>query len=230
MLRSNQNRPISIRDYITKPRLSFYELNNGDVLTSLSGHKYLISTYPFESSLSELIMRLIPRRNLERKAINCQQLEVPDLSACNAQLIVFKSDANRIPHLNTESLLDFIRRQSDLTVFASLLRLCGADCNNLLSNNQSRSGYTVLLPTNEYFNKALYNFQKFSNSMSLFKRSLQANTFRGTYCGFYLKYDVLIENRLERKVKAKRVSTRLVKTDVYLSKSGIVAHKVHDYF
>lgn len=239
---NGQPKNVSIRDYLVRPRLTFYDLNDGDLITSLSGRRMLISVYPFEGSLSEIIMRFIPRRNLDRKAINCQQLEVPDLSACNAQLIVFKSTHNRIPDLNSISLLEFIQKEPDLSIFNSLLQFCGADCTNLLSNLSSqdsssssstrRRGYsggvTILLPVNDYFSKALFNFQKFSNNISLFKSTIKANIFRGgTYCGFFMRNDVHIENMLGRKVRAKRLLTRIQTPDVFLSHTGLVAHKTN---
>lgn len=227
---------MSIRDYLVRPRLTFYDLNHGDVITSLSGREMLISVYPFEGLLSETIMRFIPRRNLEIKSINCQQLEVPDLSACNAQLIVFRSELNRIPNLTPKntSLIDFIQSQADLSMFNSLVQLCNVECKSLLSNlsvnSRDRGGkeaYTVLLPINDYFSKAsLFNFQKFSKNISLFKDNIKANILHNTYCGFSLKRnDAVVENMLGRKIKAKQISTRIQTSDVYLSKSGLIAHK-----
>lgn len=234
---------VSIRDYLVRPRLTFYELSHGDVLTSLSGRDLLVSVYAFEGVLSEVIERFIPRRNLERKAINCQQLEVPDLSACNAQLIVFKSEHNRIPDLHTSSLLEFIQRESDLSVFNSLIQFCGPDCkiffNNLTRTSYNKSsqrttkpgggggggGYTILLPVNDYFNKSLFNFEKFANNISLFKSTIRANVFEGVYCGFYMRYEASVKNMLGRSVKAKRVLTRIQTSDVYMSKHGLIAHK-----
>lgn len=212
-----------------KPRLSFYELNNGDVLTSLSGREYVINAYAFESSMSELIARLIPRRNLERKAINCQPLEVPDLSACNAQLIVFKSELDRLPELAAESLLEYIGREADLSVFNRLVQFCGNECKSLLANLTAKQFTTILMPTNVYFSKALYNFQRFSSNLTLFKRTIQANVFSGAYCGFYLRHAFSIENKLGRKVKSTRILSRIAQTDVFMSKSGLIAHKVDEF-
>lgn len=230
LLSSNQS-TISIRDYLVKPRLSFYDLHNGDVLTSLSGRVYLINVYQFETPIrNELIARLIPLRNLERKAINCQQLEVPDLNACNAQLIVFKSELNHIPSLSGVSLLEYVRTQPDLSVFNSLINFCGNQCKNLLNNFNKSSTYTILLPVNEYFNKAVYNFQQFSTNLSLLKSTIKSNIFYGSYCGFYLRNEVFIENFSGRKIRAKKLFPQLNKTDVYMSKSGIIAHKINNFF
>jgi hypothetical protein len=209
-----------------------------DIVSSLSKRKYLITVYPFESRLNDVLSKFIPKRNLERKAINCQQLEMPDLNACNAQLIVFKSSTNRLAHLNEESLLDFIRKQADLSIFNSLIEFCGSECRSMLNatitnNNEPVSqykraaGYTFLLPVNDYFNKALINFQKYAKNMTLFKKTIRSNVFYGTYCSFYLKNDVLIENLLGRKVKGKRVYARMQESEVYLSEKGIVVHKTN---
>lgn len=214
---------------MVRPRITFYELNNGDLIQSLTGRSYLINTYPFENPLSDIIMRFIPKRNLERKSINCQQLEVPDLNACNAQLIVFKSELNRIPALNSESILEFIKQDPDLSIFNSLVQFCGLECKNLLTNFNHSKGHTVLLPVNEFFNRALYNFQKFSNDISLFVRTIKSNIFSGTFCGFYLKNDVFIENLRGHKSKARKIYARIQSPDVYLSKNGLIAHKTSSF-
>lgn len=225
---------INISDYLTKPRYSFYQLNDGDVLTSLSNKKYLISVYPFENPIPDY-MNFIPHRNFQRKAINCQQLEMHDLSACSSQLIVFKSERFLIPALDTVPLLEYISSDEELNIFSNLLDFCGSKCKSIFTslngkNVNNRKGYTIILPTNDYFNKGIQNFSKYSRNLTLFIKNIQSNIFHGTYCHFYLRnMDAIIENLLNRKVKSKRVMSRITKTQAYLSTSGLIVHKTDSF-
>ena len=233
--------PQNISDYMIRPRLSFYELNDGDILTSLSNKSYLVSVYPFEKQVPEYLS-FVPNRNFLRKAINCQQLDMLDLNACSSQLIVFKSEKNTLRPLSTLSLIEYIATDKELGIFNNLLNFCDSKCKSVLnslfthkyshtnSSTRHRSGgFTLVLPTNKYFNKSLQNFSKYSKDMALFLKNLQANIFYGAYCYFYLRSDVFIENLLERKVKSSKVATRITEPHVYISKLGLIVHKT-DHF
>jgi uncharacterized surface protein with fasciclin (FAS1) repeats len=229
----------SIKDYLIRPKVTIYQLNNGDLLTSLSKRKYLISVYPFESILPDY-MRFIPKRNIERKAINCIPLEMPDLSACSAQLITYRIEEkmsheyDAIPRLNSNvSLLDFIDNDQELSVFNRLLNHCGWACTSVLANLSNKrvngGGYTILLPVNDFFNRVLSNFNKYSRNVTLLVRTINLNIFKGTYCGFYLNNDILLENLLNRTARARNVFKRIVQTNVYLNEFGILAHKTNSF-
>lgn len=236
---------LSIRDYMVTPKVTFYELNDAQVLTSLRNQKYLVTVYQFDNRLPEF-MKYIPKRNFNRKAINCHQLEMSDVSACNSQLIVYKYESlfanHQITQLSsrTQSVLDFISNDSELTIFHNLIEHCGHKCKSLFENMTSRSlepgrsglqsykqGYTVVLPVNDYFNKALNNFNKYARNVTLFFKTINLNVFRGTYCGFYLKSNIFIENLMNRQVKAMNVYRRIVKSNVFINELGMVVHKAN---
>ena len=217
-----------------KNRYTIYQLNNGDIITSITNKRYLINAYPFENSIPDF-MSFIPLRNFQRKSINCQQLEMPDVNACSSQLIVFKSQTNLIPSLDNITLMEFISNDEDLRIFNNLLDVCGTECKSIFENlvlnvtggfkNSLNGGYTILLPTNDYFNKAVVNFDKFSRNLPILKKTILSNIFYGTNCMFYLKMNVVIENLLNRKIKSKKVYNRIIKPQAYLSENGILVHK-----
>lgn len=222
---------INIYDYMIRPSQTYYQLNDGDVLTSVSNKKYLVNVYPLESTSIPEYLYFIPSRNFQRKTINCQSLESPGLNACSSQLIIFKNERNIIPQLDTMPLIDYIATNKELSYFNKLLDYCGAECKLIYKRLNEptmlnyRKGYTVILPTNDFFTKSLQNFNKYSKNMTLFKRNIQANIFYGTYCYNIMRSDALIENMLNRKVQSRRVHTRIVKSNTYLSELGILVHK-----
>jgi hypothetical protein len=221
---------VNIFDYLIKPRFTLYELNDGQVLTSISNRKFIINVYQLENPLD--FMSFIPSRNFQRKTINCQQLEMSDLSACNAQLIVFKSETHQLPLLNTQTVLDFIAYHSDLSVFSGLLEICGSECRRLFSgltsmetNEKRRRGFTLILPSNAYFNKQSTNYTKFMTNLPLLKKQLQSNIIYGTFCYGFMKSSTLVENLLNRKIQARKIYARITEANVYLSQTGIIIHK-----
>ena len=224
---------VNILDYLIKPRFTFYDFNDGMVITSVSNKKYLINVYQLENPLD--FMNFVPARNFQRKTINCQQLEMPDLNACNAQLVVFKSENNQIPLLHIQPVLDFIAYYSDLSVISSLIEVCGKDCKSIfnsltepgdaINSANRRKGYTLILPSNSYFNKQSTNFAKYSKNLSFLKKQLQSNIFYGTYCHVNMRSNILVENLLNKKIQAKKIFARITEGNVYLSETGIIIHK-----
>jgi hypothetical protein len=221
---------VNIYDYLIKPRFTLYELNDGQVLTSVSNRKFIINVYQLEKPLD--FMSFIPSRNFQRKTINCQQLEMSDFTACNAQLIVFKSENNLLPLLNTQTVLDFVAYHGDFSVFSSLLETCGPECKSLFSgltnvglSESRRRGFTLILPSNAYFNKHSTSYTKFMKNVPLLKRQLQANIIYGTYCYSFMKSNMVVENSLARKIQARKIYSRITEGNVYLSETGIIIHK-----
>ena len=221
---------------MVQPRYSYYELNNGDVLTSISRppRAYLVSVFAFESSVPDF-MAFVPQRNFQRKAINCQQLEMPDLSACSSQLIVFRSASNHLAPLDTSSLLDFVRRDNELTGFNAMIARCGSECiallDSLLLKTQTTThkhrGYTLFVPTDSFFKRMSAGVAEryAASNSSVLRRLLAANVFHGTNCLFYLRMDVLVENMLGRRVRSRKLYERVIKAHAFLSASGILVHK-----
>jgi hypothetical protein len=229
--------PQSIYDYMIRWRLTFYDLNDGDILTSFSNKTYLVNVYSYDKQLPDY-MNFIPNRNFQRKSVNCMVLEMPDVNACGSQLIVFKSEKNVLKQLSTLSLLDYIANDKDLGTFNSLLNFCNTKCTSLLSNltnslmaktTTRKRGFTLILPTNKYFSKSLQNFTMFSKDISFFLKSLHANIFYGSLCYYYLKSDALIENLLERKIKSNKIASKITEPQAYISQHGFIIHKT-DYF
>jgi uncharacterized surface protein with fasciclin (FAS1) repeats len=223
---------LSINDYIIKPRFTLYELNDGQVLSSMSNKKFLVNVYQLENPLD--FMSFIPSRNFQRKTINCASLELSDFSSCNAQLIVYKSENNQIPLLNTQTVLDFIAYHSDLSAFSSLIEMCGPECKSLFSSlgnemsvavQQRRRGFTLILPSNSYFNKHAGNFTKFMKNLPLLKKQLQSNIIHGTFCYNFMKSSAVVENLLNRRIQAKKIYARITEGNVYLSETGVIIHK-----
>lgn len=220
---------VNLFDYLIKPRYTFYDLNDGKLLTSVSNKKYLINVYQLENQLD--FMSFIPSRNFQRKTINCQLLEMPDLTACNAQLIVYKSETYQIPLLNTLSVLDFISYNADFSILSRLLELCGSECKEILSNLRNngesvkRKGFTLILPSNAFFNRHPNSFAKLTKNATLLQRQLQSNIFYGTFCYTMLKSSMIMENLLNRRIMAKRLHPRVTEGNVYLSDTGVLIHK-----
>jgi hypothetical protein len=228
--------PQNIFDYMIRWRFTFYDLNDGDILTSFSNKSYLINVYSYDKQLPDY-MHFIPNRNFQRKSVNCMLLEMPDVNACGSQLIVFKSDKNVLRQLSTLSLLEYIASDKDLGTFNSLLNFCDTKCKSLLSNLTETSmieptrkrGFTLMLPTNKYFSKSLQNFTKYSKDISFFLKNLQANIFYGVLCHYYLKGDVLIENLLERKFKSNKIVSKIIEPQAYISHLGLIVHKTDNF-
>jgi hypothetical protein len=241
-LSSPNGERINIYDYIIKPKYTFYQLNDGDILTSVSNKKYLINVYPFDTAIPEYLS-FIPVRNFQRKTINCQQLEMSDIAACSSQLIVFKSERHSIQPLDTITVLEYIEKDSELTVFNMLINHCGKECKEIFKNlrapsqqqqqqrmqnsslGQRRSGYTLILPVNDYFSRTINNFNKYSKNTTLLKRTIDSNIFYGTYCFPHIRSESLIENMLNRRLQSKKIHSRIIKPNQYLDINGIIVHK-----
>ena len=228
--------PQNISDYLIRSRFTFYELNDGDILTSLSNKSYLINVYSYDKHLPDY-MSFIPTRNFQRKAINCLQLEMPDLNACGSQLIVFKSEKGQVLRpLHGISLLEFIAGDKELGTLNNLLNFCDHKCKSMLVNLTERSqwprvksGFTLFLPTNKYFSKSLQNFSKYSKDMSLFAKSLQENIFHGAYCFFYLKGNVIVENLLGKKINSSKLIAKIIDPHAYISQRSFIVHKTDSF-
>lgn len=230
----SSNISTDISDYLIQSKYTLYQLNNGDILTSYSNKKYLINVFKLKNDIPDF-MSFIPSRNFQRKSINCQQLVSPDLSACGSQLIVYKSESGFIPPLSNMSILEYISTDDELNVFSNLLDFCGNDCKNKYKELEIRGsaghivGYTLLLPTNEYFSKSLNNFNKLSRNLPSFLKDIQSNIFHGTNCYFYLQMDVVVRNLLKRQVSSRRLINRIVKPQSYLAHNGILVHKTNQF-
>jgi hypothetical protein len=233
-LLNNLTNKIDIRDYLIKPKYYLYELNDGDLLKSLSNRTYLINTYNYASQF-QTMNRFISSRNFLKKSVNCQALESTDLNACNSNMIWFRSTLNAIPPLNNQNILDFISQNSNFHHYNRLIQKCGHQCKDILvslseTNNIAlgkKRGYTVLIPGTEYFEKATNNFEKLSKDVNVFKQLMLSNIYYGTRC--FIHFNAAsnkMENLLGRKVLTKKVHERISDSNhFYLSEKGILIYK-----
>ncbi len=69
---------IKINDYLFKGQLHVNELSDGQLLTSISGRKYLINTKVHSGTIPSFL-KWVPARNFFVRSINCQKIEITDL-------------------------------------------------------------------------------------------------------------------------------------------------------
>ena len=221
-------RKYEIQDFLIKKHLTYYKLRDGQLLTSLSGAKYLINTFPVVGDVP-VFLNWVPMRNFLPKSINCQQLEFNDLKGCSAQIIFFHS--TNMPVLNEETVLDYIGHDAELSAFNALLHKCGTQCMDIYTRlgnwkYSNKQGFTIFLPTNEYFRGDQTN-----NSTTLLQSQIESHIVHGTFCMFYITNNHFeMRNMLGGTFLSKEIVNNITSYESYMSSTGIVVHKTSRFF
>jgi hypothetical protein len=229
------NERINIRDYMTTPRYSHYDLKDGQILKSLTNKKYLITVYPSDVEAIPKYMNFLPLRSFERKSINCVRLEIPDIDACSSSIIIFANKLNTnsiIKELDTKSLLHFIETEADLSFFKIIIDHCGEECAEIfLDLERNKKGFTLLLPNNYFFSRELDNFKRYARNKNYLLLKIKENIFNGTFCADHLNdtNDFKLNNLLDMSVRSKTVFKRIKSFNCYLNENGLLIHKTDTF-
>ncbi len=154
-------------------------------------------------------------------------------TGCSSQILFFHNQKFTLPTLNNEQLLEFISSDVSLSVFYRLITECGDKCLDIyrsLGNDQNeslreKSGHTIFIPNDSYFEEFPSVFEDLSKSSELVEKMIKVNTFYGTYCQFYLRYDYVwkARNLLGDFVKNSDLPS-VSEYEIYLSESSILVH------
>ena len=218
-------RKYEIQDFLIKKHWTYYKLRDGQLLTSLSGAKYFINTFPVVGDVP-VFLNWVPMRNFLPKSINCQQLEFNDLKGCSAQIIFFHGTS--MPLLNEETILEYIGNDAELSEFNKLLRKCGAQCMDIYTRLESwkysiKIGFTLFLPTNQYFQG--------EKIINLTQMQIESHIIHGTYCMFYITNNQFeMRNMLGGTFNSTEIAYNITSYESYMSSTGIVVHKTSQFF
>lgn len=214
---SNETNSIMVQDYIFKPKFNLYELNNGQVITSLNRKQYLINSIETKKKSFNLF-RYLPKKYFYSKYINCQEIEESQISACNSELFFFNSRLNLIPDLNSKSLLYHLNSDNDFVYFNQMLNQCGKKCEQFLLDLEMKSkknstGFTLFIPINNFTSENL-----------IFE--MKKRFFYDTLCeAMLLNESFNVKNLFKRVFKSNYLIKWIQKSQSYLSKTGILIHK-----
>lgn len=137
-------------------------------------------------------------------------------------------------------ILDYFTGDKDLSAFNGLLNKCGDRCRDIFRHAESDSfpygsmeqhgrGFTLFIPTNDYFFDE--EIQKFEQNLTLFHEYCSQRVFYGTWCESFLSYKHgEVENVLGELEPLSNFLPFVSKFQAYLSINSVLVHKISALF